>query len=124
VRLISLIGFPDDIGGDLAAFLARHGCHTIRHESAHELPNAPAAVFISGDRARWLETICHVRGTHSRVFIVFATRLPDHEKWLDALDAGANDYCCLPLDGQQFAWLFRRDAQPHRAETMGAFRAS
>lgn len=124
MRLISLIGFPDDMRSDLAAFLTDNGCRAVHHESAHELPKALTAVFISGDRARWLETICHVRETHGRIFIVVATRLPDHEKWLDALDAGANDYCCLPMDAQQFGWLFRRDAQPHRAETMRTGMAS
>lgn len=124
MRLISLIGFPDDIAGDLTDLLVRHGYRTTRDENTHELPEAPAAIFVSGDRAGWLETICQVRATHSRMFIVVATRLPDHEKWLDALDAGASDYCSMPLDAQQFMWLFRRDAQPHRAETMRAARAS
>jgi hypothetical protein len=32
------------------------------------------------------------------MFLVIATRLPDHEKWLDALEARANDYCCTSVD--------------------------
>jgi hypothetical protein len=45
--------------------------------------------------------------------------LPDHEKWLDALEAGADDYSCMPLDRQQLRWLFRQKT-PARACVVGA----
>lgn len=124
MRLISLIGFPDDIAEELMSQLARQGCRTARYRRADELQDEPAAVFICADRPGWLETICELRATWSRIFLVAVTRAPDHEKWLDALDAGANDYCAMPLDSRQFAWLLRREPQKQRDETAQAGAAS
>lgn len=109
MRVISLIDFPDNLTADLVSLSAHLGCEITRQDHADEIPNDAAAVFVCGDRAGWLEKICHIRATHGRMFVVIATRLPDHEKWLDALEAGANDYCGAPVDTRQFEWLVRRD---------------
>jgi DNA-binding response OmpR family regulator len=37
-----------------------------------------------------------VRGVEFPVVVVSA--LPEIDKWLDALDAGADDYCAAPFD--------------------------
>ena len=109
LRTISLIDFPESHAEDLAALSAHLGFGINRQEHADEIPGDTAAVFVCGDRTGWLEKICRIREAHRRMFVVIATREPDHEKWLDALEAGANDYCCAPLDTRQFEWLLRRD---------------
>lgn len=124
MRLISLIGFPDEIAEDLMTQLGREGYCAFRSWRAEELQDQPAAVFIFADHLGWLEAICDVRAMFSRVFLVAVTRTPDHGKWLDALDAGANDYCAMPLDARQFASLLRREPQKQRAETALARAAS
>lgn len=124
MRVIGLIGFPDHIAAELTAQLARQGYRVSQHRRADELQVQPAAVFVCGDSTGWLETICEVRAMYSRVFLVAVTRASDHEKWLDALDAGANDYCAMPLDDRQFEWLLRRETPRHRAETATARAAS
>jgi DNA-binding NtrC family response regulator len=40
-----------------------------------------------------------------RVPVVVVSRLPDVSEWLDALDAGAMDYCAAPFEHQQIRWL-------------------
>jgi DNA-binding NarL/FixJ family response regulator len=109
MRFISLIDFSDTQAADLSALSARMGFGVTRQNHPDDIPKDAAAVFVCGDRTGWLEKICQIRATHGRMFVVIATRQPDHEKWLDALEAGANDYCCAPLDCRQFEWLLRRD---------------
>lgn len=117
-RLISLINFTDNLAEDLAAVCAPLGCEIRRHDAADQIPANAAAAFVCGDRAGWLENICRIRSIHDRMFLVIATDRPDHEKWLDALEAGANDYCCTPVESDQFAWLLRRDLERRPAAAM------
>jgi len=124
VRLIGLIGFPVDSSDCPGAALAGCGYKVAKVNNIDELPVDAAAIFVCGDRPGWLETVCEARAAHGRTFLVVATRLPDYEKWLDALEAGANDYCCTPLDAKQLGWLLRRDAQPPRIETAPVFKPS
>ncbi len=116
--LICLIGFPDDAASDLTAFLAERGCE-IHRQKAFDEAQAVDAIFVCADTPGWLETICHARAIHKRTL-----RLPDHEKWLDALEAGANDYFSRSLDSQQFEWLLRRRPQSQPAEKALAKAAS
>jgi hypothetical protein len=111
MRVISLIDFPDHLAEHLMPLSAHLGFRITRQDHTDEIPSNAAAVFVCGDRTGWLEQICRIRETHGRVFVVIATRTPDHTKWLDALEAGANDYCCAPMDTRQFEWL-RRDPRP------------
>jgi len=43
------------------------------------------------------------KGLHVPVVVV--SRLPEVSEWLDALDAGAMDYCAAPFEHQQIRWL-------------------
>ena len=119
-RLIKLIGFPSDAGRELSNALARAGFETSSQADARGLCTEPAAVFVCGDRPGWLETVRQVRDLYSRVFLVVAARQPDYEKWLSALAAGADDFCCPPLDAQQLRWLFRRGGNAEPVQTIFA----
>jgi DNA-binding NtrC family response regulator len=37
--------------------------------------------------------------------VVVVSRLPEVSEWLDALDAGAADYCAAPFEHQHMSWL-------------------
>jgi DNA-binding NtrC family response regulator len=45
------------------------------------------------------------RGLHLPVVVV--SRLPEVSEWLDALDAGAVDYCAAPFEHQHMQWLIQ-----------------
>ena len=45
------------------------------------------------------------RGLHLPVVVV--SRLPEVSEWLDALDAGALDYCAAPFEHQHMQWLIQ-----------------
>jgi DNA-binding response OmpR family regulator len=121
---VVLIGFPSDIAEDLTFVLTRQGCRVTRHNEADNVQGEPAAILVFCEGSGWLETICHLRGAYPRVFLVAATRLPDYEKWLDGLEAGANDYCCTAVDVHELGRLLRRDVQSQRTETAYAKAAS
>lgn len=58
----------------------------------------------AGECARLLRAFA-AWGVH--VPLVVATRLPDTNEWLDALEQGAVDYCGLPFDRGQVGWIMK-----------------
>ena len=48
------------------------------------------------------------RGRMSRLpLVVVASRLPHIPDWLDAIEAGAFDYCSAPFETRQIAWIMQ-----------------
>ena len=47
--------------------------------------------------------------------VVVVSRIPEVSEWLDALDAGAADYCAAPFEHQHISWLIQSAilASPH-----------
>jgi DNA-binding NtrC family response regulator len=104
----SLSGFPVDVADQIAAGLALHGRKARSLEDVSEsLADESEGVFICGDSTRWLETLRRIRAARPLELVIVVTRLPDTGKWLDALEAGADDFFCLPLDPQQMRWFIQ-----------------
>ncbi|HCC56931.1 MAG TPA: hypothetical protein DEQ47_06635 [Solibacterales bacterium] len=62
-------------------------------------------IFASGDDRSYRELLREVRRENpARPFIV-VTRMPETKAWLDALEAGATDYCAEPIEPKQVQWL-------------------
>ena len=106
----TLIGFSDNEFNPMTATLAVNGYKVDRNKRVAEI-QPDEVTFVSGDRANSLETVRQIRAVHPRAFLVVVTRLPDSDKWLDALEAGADDYCSMPLDKRQIQWLSRLNTQ-------------
>jgi DNA-binding NarL/FixJ family response regulator len=129
---VSLIGFGDEEAARLAALLDSGGYQAVCQPLAavqarvsEEPESAPvttelSAAFVCGDEPGWREAVRVVRAVHGPVFLVVTTRLPDWKKWLDALEAGASDYCCTPTDAQDLRRLFPRATRSRPAEAMTA----
>lgn len=112
MRLISLVNFPDDgTTANLTSVLNRLGFVTKRGESPDQLEVDGVPVFVWGECAGFLEVIRQIRMKQRKTFIIIATHLPDYTKWLDALEAGANDYCCVSLTADKMGWLLLPEAQ-------------
>jgi DNA-binding NtrC family response regulator len=58
-------------------------------------------VFAGGDRVHYLALLRRVRATDPHLPFVVVARLPETSDWLDALEAGATDYCAMPLEAGQ-----------------------
>lgn len=101
----NVIGFPEN-DTRMTDALAANGFAASPVRSASDL-HPGAAVFLSGDMDGWLDTLRETRALYPRTFLVVVTRIPDAGKWLDALEAGADDYGSLPLDSKQMQWIVR-----------------
>lgn len=111
MRSVDLMNFPDNLAQDLATRLAAADCRVNRRRYTSGIPADTVATLVNGDSADWLRVVQEIRGVRPDIFVVVVTGLPDYTKWLEALEAGADDYCCLPLDSRQIGWLFGRDSQ-------------
>ena len=64
-----------------------------------------SAVFISSDSLEYRQTLSLLRETYPKLPVIVVSRFPDVKQWLDALDAGANDYCGAPFERVQLHWI-------------------
>jgi DNA-binding NtrC family response regulator len=104
---VTLLGFPRDLAAQLGRALVE-GSHTVtRKGHARELRRGAAAgvVFVCGDAPDFLETLSAVRKEEPGLPVVVATRMPETRQWLDALEAGAADYCGAPFENLQVRWI-------------------
>jgi len=62
-------------------------------------------VFASGDGKRYVSVLKRVHESNPAMPFVVVTRLPETSDWLDALEAGATDYCSAPFEPRQLRWL-------------------
>lgn len=99
------------IGG---AFAAEH--HHIEHKPRGAVvPDLLDAdiVFAGGEPAYYLSLLRLLRAVRPSLPFVVVTRIPETKEWLDALDAGATDYCSAPFDSKHLEWLME-SALPRR----------
>lgn len=62
-------------------------------------------VFAGGEPSQYLSLLRQVRRTRPDLPFVVVTRMPETTAWLDALEAGATDYCSSPFESRQIHWL-------------------
>ena len=62
-------------------------------------------VFATGDGKQYVSLLKRVRENNPALPFVVVTRLPETSDWLDALEAGATDYCSAPFEPHQLRWL-------------------
>jgi len=62
-------------------------------------------IFADGNPAEYLRLLRWVRNERPSLPFVVVTRIPDTTAWLDALEAGATDFCSQPLEARQIHWL-------------------
>jgi len=83
-----------------------------RHEIAHRawdsvIPDLMEAdiVFAGGESAEYLSLLRRVREARPGIPFVVVSRCSDIAQWLDALEAGATDYCAAPFEMQHVQWV-------------------
>jgi len=104
---VVLVGLEPSAAGQIGRALAKE-CHEIRNTNrnitAEELSDADI-VFAGGDQTQYLNLLRHVRASRPTLPFVVVTGHPKTADWLDALDAGATDYCSAPFEQRQINWL-------------------
>ena len=78
------------------------GCRLITHIDDF----LDADIVFTGDDARqYVPLLRDVRQKRPALPFIVVTKFPDTSKWLDALEAGASDYCSAPFESRQIHWL-------------------
>lgn len=72
-------------------------------------------VFAGGDPGQYLSLLQRVRAFRPELPFIVVTRLPETREWLDALEAGATDYCSAPVEARQIHWMMETALPRHRA---------
>lgn len=119
---VFLVGLEPSAAGQIGRALAteRHEIrNTNRSITAEELSDADI-VFAGGDRTQYLNLLRHVRASRPSLPFVVVTGHPETTDWLDALDAGATDYCSAPFEQRQINWLMESALHKSKARVAAA----
>ncbi len=78
--------------------------HRVLHAVAGQsyIADIADAVFCDGDDERYRSVLA---GIQLRLPVIVVTQKPTEGKWLDALEAGAADYCGAPFEPIQVRWI-------------------
>jgi DNA-binding NtrC family response regulator len=104
---VILLGLPQDLANQLAGVL-----HAENHQVSKKIyiqdlrrGRTPTVVFVSGDSPEYPETLAALRELQPHIPVVVVSRRPETRQWLDALEAGAMDYCGAPFERVQVRWV-------------------
>jgi DNA-binding NtrC family response regulator len=90
-----LIGLDEKLAKEIVPVLAASSCALTAD------PDKADIVFCGWQEREFIEASARCK----RVPVVVVSRLPDVGGWLDALEAGAADYCAAPFEMVQMRWL-------------------
>ncbi|MBI5281156.1 MAG: hypothetical protein HY858_05685 [Candidatus Solibacter usitatus] len=99
-RRALLYGLDGTLGTALRRTLGNCGCRPVPVSSDWEQEKADI-VFCGHSR----EVLTAALARFGDLPVVVVSRLPEVEGWLDALEAGAADYCTAPFEATQIRWL-------------------
>ncbi len=100
-----LLGLETAVAGQLARTLGEDG-HCVFVSPMHGAEACARRVdevmadivFCDGTASQLGALVAALLGRRRRVPVVVATREPDTTHWLDAIEAGASDYCSAPFE--------------------------
>jgi DNA-binding response OmpR family regulator len=103
---IALLGLPADLTAALTGVLNQDSHHVALAHTLEEVRSeAPDAVFVTADGSDFPKNLCRLREAMPRLPVVVVTRFPDTQRWIDALENGARDYCGAPFERTQLRWI-------------------
>jgi hypothetical protein len=97
--VILLLDLEPDLAAGLQRALAAAG-HASQVENGTMDRHPPAVVFTGGDWRRRRELF-------SRFPTIVVSRWPEVAEWLEAIEAGAADYCAPPFEASHLGWVVR-----------------
>jgi DNA-binding NtrC family response regulator len=122
---IVLFGLEDTLGSELHDVLAN------QHQSVHSEPfrTAPEClgvveqlgadvIFCSSDRERYLALLEVIGRQKPDLPVVIVSRNPEVSEWLDAIEAGASDYCAAPFESNHIQWILDSALKHHSAPAL------
>jgi DNA-binding NtrC family response regulator len=126
---IVLFGLDDSLASELSRvlvsqqqtvisepFVAPATCLDVVRRTGAEL------IFCSSYRKRYLALLEAVGRFKPDLPVVVVSRVPEVAEWLDAIEAGASDYCAAPFETAHIQWILD-SALKHRS-TGALYRAA
>jgi DNA-binding NtrC family response regulator len=86
-------------GSTVYATISTSECLSVAEEQRADV------VFCSADPRKYQKLLAALKGNGVPLPVVVVSRIPETSEWLDALDAGATDYCGAPFEREQISWL-------------------
>jgi len=127
---IVLFGLDDSLAGELRrvlvsqnqtvlseAFLSPRECLSFVQRVGAEL------VFCASHPIRCPALLEAVRRHKPDLPVVVVSRVPEVSEWLDAIEAGASDYCAAPFESAHIQWILD-SALKHRSTATPLYRAA
>ena len=107
---IVLFGLDDALAAELRAVLAdglvRAEPFLAPRQALSVIEQAGAdLVFCSSDRERYLGLLEAIGRYKPELPVVVVSRTPEVSEWLDAIEAGASDYCAAPFESSHIQWI-------------------
>ncbi len=65
------------------------------------------AVFCSSEPRGYRTLLDAIRRRGLSVPVVVVSRIPEVSEWLNAIEAGATDYCAAPFEHRDMSWLIQ-----------------
>ncbi len=106
---VLLLGLEDSLAKELAGAL-RMNQREFRSAPSFDFDDSLegasfSVIFCSADPRQYLSLLEFIRRLQLQLPIIVVSRQPDSSEWLDALEAGAADYCSPPFKPVQIRWL-------------------
>jgi DNA-binding response OmpR family regulator len=111
---VTLLGLPEELERQLTQVLREEAHKVVRKRHLQDLRHGPksGAVFISGDAPDFRGIIARLREGDPNLPIIVVTHRAGTTEWLDALDAGATDYCGAPFERMQVRCILESAIRP------------
>ena len=98
---VLLFGLSEDLATDLTVPL-QAVCSVRRAPADTDVSSSAAQVIFCGSDSKVVRTLKAARPDAS---VVVVSRYPEVIDWLDAMEAGASDYCAAPFESASIRWV-------------------
>ena len=104
-----MVGVPDELKISLIAVLRALDVDPVSRNatSGADLQKDADVIFCDAEA----NVINSLRKTAPSARIIAVSRLAETDRWLDAIEAGADDYCALPFETFHLRWTLDRFLQ-------------
>ncbi len=117
---IVLLGLDDSLARELRAVLTKQDVYSEPFLSGTECLGTVERlgadlVFCAADPERYIDLLDAVRREKPDLPVVVVSRTPEVSEWLDAIEAGASDYCAAPFEPAHVQWILDSTLKHHSA---------
>ena len=103
---ILLYGLDAALERELISVLGQFEVRTCHTDELEGVETADL-VFCSALGAQLRHVLQVTQQGPARPPVIVVSRLPEVSRWLDAMEAGANDYCAAPFEKKHLGWILR-----------------